>query len=259
MQNSTISLLGDSTVRSIYCGLYRLLRGGENFLLTSNEAQTVGCGKIKAKRGVHNFDAHGLTIEYVSTATIADLRGVKTYFPIRKDKFTSGNGPLLEQLRSTIRFKKPLAILLHSAGWEYREIMLGNKLNKKIPNVIVDTIYSRNNRLMQEAMKDVFDVLSQENFNGRFIWRNPMCNTRYDSDSIANSAIDDLVRGAGHAVMDTFTLSRGRLDALWDGYHFDRPVEEPRNAITGRYAHSEEINALVTTLFLNMLFNFANC
>lgn len=88
-KNITISILGDSTVRSIYCGIYRAVAVGENSFLPEKKGNVVGCGAKKAKRGVHSFDIKGITVEYHSTAVIGDMSKVKPIFPITKgQKYT---------------------------------------------------------------------------------------------------------------------------------------------------------------------------
>jgi len=251
--NITISILGDSTVRSIYCGIFRAISVGENSYLPESLAKTAGCGLRKAKRGVHSFSIDGISVEYHSTAVLGDMSKVKPIFPITKSKFTEGNQPLLDTLQHVVK-RKPEMILLHSAGWEFREMGIANMRKLLLKKTQIDEIYERNIDLMIAGMKIVIKILQTENYDGIFLWRNAMCNIRYDADIFQKRNFDDTVRKSGYEVFDSFELSRGRIDALHDGYHFDRPFEGSKRKLPRNYFKHEELNALFTNILLNRLF-----
>lgn len=252
-KNITLSVIGDSTVRSIYCGLFRAMTVGENSFLPESLARIAGCGFLKAKRGMHSFSLGGINVEYHSTAVLGDMSKVKPIFPIGKNKFTDGNRPLLKTIHDTV-LRKPDLILLHSAGWEFREIGLANIRNIKLSKSKVVEIYDRNIYLMSEGMKSVLKILRDETYEGIFFWRNAMCNTRFDAEIFENKRFDDIIYHANFEVFDSFELSRGRIEAMHDGYHFDRPREEKRPKIEENYIKHEELNALFTNFVLNRLF-----
>ena len=115
-------------------------------------------------------------------------------------------------------------------------------------------IYDRNIDLMLEGMKMVIEILRNETYDGIFLWRNVMCNTRFDANIFERKRFDDVVKLANFEVFDSYELSRGRLEMMHDGYHFDRPREERKPKFEENYIKHEELNALFTNLLLNRLF-----
>ncbi|CAL6338464.1 unnamed protein product [Bathycoccus prasinos] len=116
-------------------------------------------------------------------------------------------------------------IMVHSAGWEFREVGIANMRKILLKKTQLDEIYERNIDLMIAGIKSVIKILQTGEYEGIFLWRNAMCNIRYDADIFQKRNFDDTVRKSGYEVFDSFELSRGRIDALHDGYHFDRPFE----------------------------------
>ena len=89
-----------------------------------------------------------------------------------------------------------------------------NKLNTKIDPARERNLVERKVVLIENGLRRILEELKSKSFNGTFVWRNVMCNIRWDANKFYESNIDTVIREAGHQVLDSFKLSIGRLDAM---------------------------------------------
>lgn len=212
---------GDSALRSIVCGLSRILSGNEKLGPLDN---TICGGPI-----------HGLPI------SIRHLNKYKEFIYYNKIKITfwyiknilDENGFVMEQMKKIINDEnnKPYAIIYNSGAWDFDKYARENELN----NYKIDP-YSQNcsdirikhivhDRYSYDIINAMFEIskLAKEK-HVRIIYRNSHYNIRY-SAYCADYKLENLISIGPFAweIWDNRNISKYIYEEQnFDGFHFDR-------------------------------------
>lgn len=201
-QNKTawIYFLGDSSTRGLYCSFANITR------TSSTDLNLIGCDPPVTMGGaqkeffftLNTTSGSAIKVSYTYSYEIADSS--TTHF-------------LIEMLK---RPPHPDVIVYNSGAWEHEKKW--------------DLAGSNVDMMRASGAQTVATFLQGFNYTGQFIYRNSICNTRFDG-KLYDHLVQEVFSHAGYNVVDAFSLSIGRNnDSTWDGFHMDKTLGTFRKA-----------------------------